>query len=92
MTTDAEWIQIDPERVLASLEQNAAEAVKRTQGEVTLDFSGVRRLDTNGIGALEHLAAMAEERGSRLVVHGVNGDIYKVLKLLKLAGRFSFTN
>ena len=44
------------------------------------------------VAALEHLAALADSKSVRLVLHGLNGDIYKVLKLLKLSQRFSFVN
>jgi len=90
MTTHAEWIKIDPERILDTLQQEAVDKVNSAQGEATLDFSSVARIDSNVVGAMEQLAGLAEDRSVKLVLRAVNGDIYKVLKLLKLTERFSF--
>ncbi|HTX39745.1 MAG TPA: STAS domain-containing protein [Bryobacteraceae bacterium] len=88
MTSHAEWIAIDPERAADSL-QEAVEKVNSAEGEVTLDFSAVRRIDAPAARAVEQLA-VAESRPVKLVLHAVNGDIYKVLKLLQLTARFTF--
>jgi len=90
MTSKAEWIHIDPERVLDALQQEAVEKVNSGQGEAILDFSSVRRIDSNVAGAMEQLAGLAEDRSVKVVLRAVNADIYKVLKLLKLTQRFSF--
>lgn len=92
MTTNAEWIQVEPDRVLQALQQEAANRVKSApaQSEVTLDFASVARIDPKVVGALEQLAGLAEDRSVKVVLRGVNGDIYKVLKLLRLTQRFSF--
>ena len=34
--------------------------------------------------------SIADEKGVKVVLRGVNVDVYKVLKLVKLASRFSF--
>ena len=39
---------------------------------------------------LEELASIADDKAVKLVLRGVNVDIYKVLKLVKLTSRFSF--
>jgi anti-anti-sigma regulatory factor len=90
MTTNAQWIKLDPERVVHTLQQEAVEKVNHAEGEVVLDFSGVPRIDSNAVRALEKLAGLADGRSLKVVLRGVNMDIYKVLKLLKLAQRFSF--
>ena len=90
MTTNAEWIKINPERILHALQHEAADKVNSAQGEVILDFSSVLRIDSDGAGALEQLAGLAEEKSVKVVLRAVNVDIYKVLKLLKLTQRFSF--
>ena len=41
---------------------------------------------------METLADSADEKAVKVVLRGVNIDIYKVLKLAKLASRFSFQN
>jgi anti-anti-sigma regulatory factor len=90
MTSTAEWIKIDPERILHALQQEAVDKVNSAQGEVTLDFSSVLRIDSNVVGAMEQLAGLAGQRSVKVVLRAVNVDIYKVLKLLKLTQRFSF--
>ena len=47
MTTNAEWIKIDPERVFQTLQQEAADKVNSAPGEVILDFSSVLRIDSH---------------------------------------------
>ena len=90
MSTNAEWIRIDPQRVLQALQQEAVDKVNSAQGEVILDFSSVLRIDSNVVGAMEQLAGLAEEKSVKVVLRAVNVDIYKVLKLMKLTQRFSF--
>jgi anti-anti-sigma regulatory factor len=70
----------------------AIERVKGAEGELTLDFSGVARLDVGGVRAMEELAGLAGARRVRVVLRGVNVDIYRVLKALKLASAFGFDN
>ena len=57
-----------------------------------MDFSSVRRIDSNALVAMEELAGMADQKAVKVVLRGVNVDIYRVLKLMKLAPRFSFLN
>jgi anti-anti-sigma regulatory factor len=59
-------------------------------GELVLDFSSVRRIDPGAVRALQALAATADEKTVKVVLRGLNIEIYKVLKLVKLARRFSF--
>jgi anti-anti-sigma regulatory factor len=90
MTTNAVCIPVDPEGVFHALRQEAVEAVNRAEGEVVLDFSSVLRIDANAVRALEELANLADGRSVKVVLRGVNMDIYMVLKLLRLAERFRF--
>ena len=89
MPTIAAWIKIDGENTGRAL-HDACEKLNSAEGELVLDFSSVRRIDAGGIRALEELAAAADEKTTKVVLHGVNIDIYKVLKLVKLTPRFSF--
>ena len=90
MTTNPMCLKIDPERVALGLQQEAMEMVKSAEGELVLDFCSVLRIDSNVAGALEQLAGLADNRSVKVVLRAVNADIYKVLKLLQLAQRFSF--
>jgi anti-anti-sigma regulatory factor len=80
---------IDPERVATMLRQEAVEMVNGAEPNVTLDFSGLRRIDSNAVTALEELAVLAESRSVHITLQSVNTDIYKVLRLLNLTCHFS---
>ena len=70
--------------------QEAIAKVNSGQSEVILDFSSVRRIDTNMVGAMEELAGLADGKPVKVVLRAVNTDIYRVLKQLKLTQRFTF--
>ena len=89
MATNTLWPMIDGERAADSL-RDAIEALNSAAGEVVLDFSSVRRIDPGTLRALEELAGAAGDKSIHVVLRGVNVDVYKVLKLMKLASRFSF--
>ena len=89
MTTSAGWLEIDGQDVAQAL-QAASETLDGAKGDVVLDFSSVRRIDPSAIRAMEKLAGLADGKSVKVVLRGVNVDIYKVLKLVKLTSRFSF--
>jgi anti-anti-sigma regulatory factor len=91
MATIAVWLKIDEENVVHAL-QEAAEKSDSVEGEVALDFSSVRRIDSSAIRALEEFAGLADDKGVKAVLRGVNVSVYKVLKLVKLTSRFSFVS
>jgi anti-anti-sigma regulatory factor len=72
--------------------QEAIAKVNSGQSEVILDFSSVRRIDTNMVGALEELARLADGKSAKVALRAVNTDIYRVLKQLKLTQRFTFVS
>ena len=88
-TGTPELLEIDGARVVEAL-QTAAEKLGCAGGEVVLDFSSVRRVDPSALKAMEELAGSADEKAVKVVLRGVNVTVYKVLKLAKLAPRFSF--
>lgn len=62
-----------------------------TEGpEVLLDFFLAQSLDPASINALGELATAAEATSARIVMRGVNVEMYKVLKLAGLCDKFSF--
>ncbi len=87
----AVFLNIDNERLVPAL-QEAGEKLDSADGEAVLDFSSVRRIDTSALRALEELAQIADEKAVKVALRGVNVDVYKVLKLVKLTRRFSFVN
>ncbi len=89
MTTNAVWLKIEPERVAPSL-QEALEKLDPSASEVVLDFTSVKRIDASAIQALEALARTSGDKGVKVVLCGVGVDVYKVLKLMNVALRFSF--
>ncbi len=89
MSVIAVWIKIDEERVVEGL-QEAGEKLDSAEGEVVVDFSSVGRIDSSAIRALEGFADAADDKGVKVVLCGVNVDVYKVLKLVKLGSRLSF--
>ena len=89
MTTFPVWLKTDGEPVVQAL-QEAREKLDSAEGDVCLDFSSVRRIDPSALREMEELASIADDKAVKVVLRGVNVDIYKVLKLMKLAPRFSF--
>ena len=92
MSTNTRWLEVDGDRVAHAL-QEAQEALGKLNGatgEVVLDFSSEHRIDPSALRAMETLASTADGKVAKVVLRGVNVDVYKVLKLTKLAPRFSF--
>jgi anti-anti-sigma regulatory factor len=89
MTMIADWLEVDGNHVSEWFQQTKLENSKE---EVWLDFSAVRRIDPRGLNAMEDFASATHEKSIKVVLRGVNVDVYKVLKLAKLTARFSFVN
>ncbi len=84
-------VVLEQEHLVRSLRESQ-EQLNRADGEIVLDFSGVQRLDSAVLGTIEDLVTSADSKGTKLVLRGVRADVYKVLKLLKLASRFSYVD
>jgi len=84
-------LKIDEERIVQAL-QETVDKLDSVEDEVLLDFTSVRRIGPSALRGMEDFASMAENKGVRVVLCGVNVGIYKVLKLVNLAPRFSFVN
>jgi anti-anti-sigma regulatory factor len=87
--TIAAWMKIDEGGVVRAL-QEAGQRLDSAPGEVVLDFSSVTRIDPSALREMGKLAGLAEQKAIKVGLRGVNIDIYKVLKLMKLVPRFSF--
>jgi anti-anti-sigma regulatory factor len=83
--------KVDNQNVASAL-QEVQKSLNRTQGEVVLDFSSVARLDGIALSSLVELANKAEAASVKVILRGVNVNVYKVLILMKLTSRFSFVN
>jgi anti-anti-sigma regulatory factor len=79
---------IDEKRVVPAL-QEAGEKLDSAKGEAVLDFSAVCRIDSRALRAMEEFVGVANDKGVKVVLCGVSVGVYKVLKLAKLAPRFS---
>jgi anti-anti-sigma regulatory factor len=91
MATIAVWLKIDEERVVQAL-QEAGKTLGSTEGDLLLDFSSMRRIDPSALKVMEEFASIADGKGVKVVLRGVNVDVYRVFKLVKLASRFSFVS
>lgn len=80
------------EKHLVPALQEAAAKLDSAQGEVVLDFSSVGRIDSSALRAMEEFLRVADDKGVKAVLCGVSVGVYKVLKLAKLASRFSVTH
>jgi anti-anti-sigma regulatory factor len=89
MTTIPVWHEIDGERVADTL-QETCQRLNGDAGDIFLDFSSVRRVDPVALKAMGELARLADAKSARVALRAVNVDVYRVLKLMRLASRFSF--
>ena len=89
MTASVSFLTVEEARIVPVL-QEALGSLDRAQGELVLDFSSVRRIDSGALQALEDFARVADEKAVKIVLRGVNVDVYRVLKLVKLPRRVSF--
>lgn len=75
---------------VTSILQEIEKSLHRAPGEVVIDFSAVTRLDKSALRSLAEFASKAEAASIKVILRGVNVDVYKVLVLMKLTSRFSF--
>jgi anti-anti-sigma regulatory factor len=87
--TVSEWLVMDEAQLVHEVQQ-AADSLNDLANDLLLDFSGVRRIDAAAIREMDKLASVADADSVKIGLRGVNVHIYKVLKLVKLASRFSF--
>jgi anti-anti-sigma regulatory factor len=91
MAMIALFLSIDEQSVVSGLER-AAENLDGEQREVALDFSAVHRIDARGLQAIDEFARRADEKNIKVILRGVDVDVYKTLKLARLARQFSFVH
>jgi anti-anti-sigma regulatory factor len=89
MATHAEYLRIDRQNITLALQQ-AREKLAGADGELALDFSSVGRIDAAALNALRELAGTAEAKALKILLRGVDGYVYKALKLVGLTTRFDF--
>ena len=83
-------------RIQGNLLQDAVESarIKLDEGEsqVVMDFSLVRRLDSRLLASISDLAVIAKAKDNSIILHAVNVEVYKALKLARLTSPFSFSD
>jgi anti-anti-sigma regulatory factor len=91
MTMIAVFLKIDEQSLVASLEK-LAEQMDVDKLELALDFSAVHRVDSRGSRAIAEFARKTEENNIKVVLRGINIDLYKTMKLMRLTRHFSFAS
>ena len=89
MAKNAVWVQVNGKGMVQAFEEARAKLAAEDV-EVVVDFSSVNRIDSGALRALEDVADAGDGKRTKVVLRGVDIDIYKVLKLMKLAPRFAF--
>lgn len=89
MAAIAVWTKIEEESAVEALRE-AGDKLDAANGDITLDFASVHQIDASMVRAMEELADRADVKGVRVALRGINVDVYKVLKLVKLSSRFVF--
>jgi anti-anti-sigma factor len=89
MKSDAVLV-IDQRNMVATLD-NAAKKME-SESQIALDVSGVARVDSPGLRALQDLVHKAGEKNVKVVLRGMNINVYKTLQLAHLTRSFSFAN
>ena len=89
MAMNPVWLNIEEKGVASALREAVAE-LANIKGEAVLDFSSVCRIDPSALQAMEEFVGAADNKGVKIILRGVNINIYKVLKLVNLSLRFSF--
>lgn len=85
----AEIHKIDADHPARSI-RAVREKLDDEHAEAVLDFGSVQRIDPVALGEMEELVNLAELHADKISLLHVNVEIYKVLKLAKLSGRFNF--
>lgn len=87
-TKTPSYLEVEGDNTARTLE-SACEKLN-SGDELTINFSRISRVDPGIVRVLDTLARAAEEKTAKVTLRGVNIEVYKVLKLARLAARFSF--
>ena len=85
-------VMVKVDEAMGPLLHAAEDKLSGEVSEVLVDMSAVRRVNASAVGALQAFLELAEVRGIRVGLRGVHVEVYKVLKLVKLASRLTFVN
>lgn len=90
-TTTSENIVVNGERVAETLKELCG-CLSPNGSDMLLDFFLVQSIDPAAIEGLEQLAEAAKLASVKVILRGVNVEIYKVMKLSDLTDKFLFIN
>ena len=85
----SKWVKIDGAAPAEGL-RGANEKLAESDGELVLDLSAVLRIQPRALTELDRLARLAAQKSIKVVLRGVTVEVYKTLKLARLAPHFSF--
>jgi anti-anti-sigma regulatory factor len=91
METNTAFLSIEENNLISAFEK-ARQAMDGEAQQLGVDLSCVHRIDSAGLNAIQDLAHRADEKKVKVVLRGVNVNVYKMLKLARLTRHFSFAN
>lgn len=91
MEANTATVKINEARLRGDLE-SAVENLDGTTAKLLLDFSSVRRIDADGVRALNRLADVFQAKNIKVQLQSVSIDVYKALTLMKMTQRFCVTD
>ena len=91
METNTAFLIIDEGNLISGFGK-AGETLDGANQQLGVDLSCVRRIDSAGLNAIQYFAHLADETKVKVVLRGVNVNVYKVLKLARLTRHFLFAN
>ena len=91
METNTAFLSI-PEGNLTSAFETAGKTLDGEPQQLGVDLSCVHRIDSAGLNAIQDFAHVADEKKVKVVLRGVNVNVYKMLKLARLTRHFLFAN
>jgi anti-anti-sigma regulatory factor len=91
METNTAFLSIDEGNLISAFEK-AAKTLDGEPQQLGVDLSCVPRIDSAGLNAIQDFAHRADEKKVKVVLRGVNVNVYKMLKLARLTRHFTFAN
>jgi anti-anti-sigma regulatory factor len=84
-------VKVDDANIATTIDK-VSEKLNASEGEVLIDCNALMRLDGGALRALEDLARLAREKETKVVLRGMNVELYRVLKLTRLTSTFVFAD
>ena len=91
MASSPTTVTSDKQLLTAALD-HAVKQLDDAAKEIVLDFSSIRHIHSSDLRRLEEFAHAAEVKKIRVLLRGVNVDVYKALKLARITREFEFVN